>query len=95
MYIIIITNHLSKKINTTTKLQFTKHCVAISEIVLNCGSFFERKKQRRKKPPDISIRTWTHHFQNVLGNESVQVFSKESTNETCLNRSLGLILKQM
>ena len=55
----------------------------------------QKERQRRTKQPDISIRTWTDHFQNVLGNESVQVFSKESTNETCLNHSLELILKQM
>ena len=55
----------------------------------------QKERQRRTKQPDISIRTWTDDFQNVLGNESVQVFSKESTNETCLNHSLELILKQM
>ena len=55
----------------------------------------QKERQRRTKHPDISISTWTDYFQNVLGNESVQVFNKESTNETCLNRSLELILKQM
>jgi len=42
----------------------------------------QKKRQRRTKQPDISIRTWTDHFENVLGNESAQVLSKDSTNET-------------
>ena len=59
------------------------------------GVILQKEKQRRNKQPDISIRTWTDHFQNVLGTESALVLSKESTNETCLNHSLELILKQM
>ena len=55
----------------------------------------QKERQRRTQQPYISIRTWTDDFQNVLGNDSAQVLGKESTNETCLNRSLELILKQM
>ena len=40
-----------------------------------------RARQRKTKQPEINISTWKDHFQSVLSNKSMEVPSKENTNE--------------